>query len=266
MADVADAGPGCGDVTTVEDTFRLAHADLPREAPGSEATTSLLLALARRAGTLPPRPRILDLGAGTGPATVPLVAGTGGTALAVDLHEPFLDALRARADRAGVADRVETRVADLHDLDGPDLDLPDGSADVVWSEGAAYLVGFDTALARWRRLLAPGGVLVLTEAEWTVAHPSPGARAFWGPGYPAMRTTAANVAAAVDAGWTVAATHLLPESDWATYYDPLAARIAELAREGVAAEHLAAVREEIDVRARHGGEYGYTGYVLVPRN
>jgi hypothetical protein len=32
------------------------------------------------------------------------------------------------------------------------------------------------------------------------------------------------------------------------------------------ARALAAVREEIDVRVRHGHEYGYTGYVLRPES
>ena len=244
-------------MTDLEDAFRLAHRDLPREAPGSEATTSLLLRLARRAGELPERPHVVDLGCGTGPATVPLVRETGGTALAVDLHEPYLAALRARADAEGLGDRVATLAADL-----ATLDLPDGCADLLWSEGAAYLIGFDAALRAWRRLLAPGGVLVLTEAEWTVATPSSPARAFWDAAYPAMRTTAGNVAAALDAGWTVAATHLLPEADWEAYYAPLAASVDAL--EGVSDEHRAAVSEEIDVRARHGAEYGYTAYVLRP--
>lgn len=127
-------------------------------------------------------------------------------------------------------------------------------------------MGFDAALAAWRRLLAPGGVLVLTEAEWTTPSPSPGARAFWDAAYPAMRTTAANVAAAQEAGWTVAGVHLLPDTDWAQYYGPLAARLADLrAAHPDATEALDGIGAEIAVREAHGADYGYTGYVLRPR-
>jgi SAM-dependent methyltransferase len=143
-----------------------------------------------------------------------------------------------------------------------DLPLPDGSADLVWAEGSAYIMGFDAALAAWRRLLAPGGVLVLTECEWTTTEPSAGAREFWDPAYPGIRTTDGNVRAALDAGWTVAATYLLPDSDWTAYYVPLTARIDALRAEGVDGTSLDEVAREIDVRRAHGADYGYTGYVL----
>ncbi|WP_242622859.1 SAM-dependent methyltransferase [Pseudonocardia sediminis] len=244
-------------MTTIEDVFWAAHDGLPREAPGSAATTELLL---RLAGPLPAAPRIVDIGCGTGPATLALAEATGGTVDAVDLHEPFLARLRDAADAAGLGDRVRTVPAPMQDLP-----LPDGGADLVWAEGSAYIMGFDAALRSWRRLLAPGGVLVLTEAEWTTQDPAPGARAFWDEGYPGMRDTAGNVAAASAAGWTVAATYLLPDDDWDGYYGPLAARLDELGRAGTDPALLAEVGREIDVRREHGADYGYTAYVLRPR-
>ncbi|MFB9385479.1 SAM-dependent methyltransferase [Pseudonocardia petroleophila] len=241
------------------DLFWAAHADLPREAPGSPATLRLLLGLA---GPLPERPHVVDVGCGPGTASLLLARETGGTVTALDTHGPFLDRLRDRAAAEGLGDRVRALEAPMQDVP-----LPDGAADLVWAEGSAYVMGFDAALAGWRRLLAPDGVLVLTEAEWTTPDPAPAARAFWDAGYPAMRTTADNVAAAQDAGWTVAATYLLPDSDWAAYYDPLAARIAALRAEhpgqGAALDEVGA---EIGVRREHGGDYGYTAYVLRPRH
>lgn len=242
---------------TPGNAFELAHTGLPREAPGSVATTLLLL---RLAGPLPDRPRIVDIGCGAGAATLPLVGATAGEAVAVDTHEPYLRRLRAAAAAGGVDGRVHPVRARMQDLP-----LPAGRADLVWAEGSAYVMGFDAALAAWRRLLAPGGVLVLTEAEWTTPHPPRGAREFWDAAYPAMRTTADNVHAALAADWTVAATYLLPDTDWAAYYDPLGARIDELARHGLPRSALGPVAEEIDVRRAYGDSYGYTGYVLRPR-
>lgn len=243
---------------TPEELFWAAHADLPREAPGSGATTELLLQLA---GPRPERPRVVDIGCGQGPATLPLARRTGGLVTGIDTHEPFLARLRERADAEGLADHVRTLAAPMQDIP-----LPDGSVDLLWAEGSAYVMGFDAALDAWRRLLHPDGVLVLTEAEWTTPDPAPRARAFWDAGYPEMRTTGANVSAAQDAGWTVAVTYLLPDSDWAAYYDPLAAALARL-REAHpdSTEQLDEVGAEIDVRRAHGADYGYTGYVLRPR-
>lgn len=241
----------------LEQLFRAAHDGLPRQAPGSEATTRLLL---RLAGPLPPRPRIVDVGSGTGASALVLAAATDGEVVAVEDHRPFLAELRRAADAAGLGGRVRPLAARMEALP-----LPDGTTDLVWAEGSAYVMGFDAALAAWRRLLAPGGALVLTEAEWTTPDPSPGARAFWDAAYPAMRTTAGNVAAAQEAGWTVAAAYLLPDADWAAYYDPLAARIAALRAGGADAAALDEVGAEIAVRRAHGADYGYTGYVLRPR-
>lgn len=239
------------------DVFRLAHTGLPREAPGSRRTTELLLTLA---GDLPERSTVVDIGCGTGPATVVLAEITGGEVTAVDLHGPFLSEVTVRAHKAGLADRVRTLQASMDALP-----LAPGSVDLIWAEGSAYLVGVDNALAAWRPLLAPGGVVVLTDAEWLTTDPAPGARAFWDAGYPGMRTTAGNVAAFQQAGWTVHAAYVLPDADWSAYYEPLAARIAQLENEGIGADLLAPVGEEIGIRDRFGSDCSYTGYVLRPR-
>lgn len=240
---------------TPDEMFWLAHDHLPRQSPGSPATLRTLLS---QAGALPERTRIVDIGCGTGAATVPLALTTGGHVVGIDTHEPFLERLRADADAAGVGARVETLAAPMQAIP-----LPDACADLVWSEGSAYIMGFDTALASWRRLLAPGGTLVVTEAVWTTADPAPAARAFWDAGYPAMRDTSGTMRAATDAGWTVADTHLLPDSDWDAYYAPLAARVEQLRREHPdAGAALDAVDEEIAVRREHGTDYGYAAFIL----
>ncbi|MDI3385423.1 bifunctional class I SAM-dependent methyltransferase/N-acetyltransferase [Streptomyces sp. B-S-A8] len=238
----------------VYDAFFALHHGLPRQGPGSDATTRRLLALA---GPLPERPRVLDLGCGPGRAALLLAAEAGAEVTAVDLHRPFLTELDAAAAERGLTDRITTLHADMGELP-----LPDGSYDLVWAESSAYSIGFDTALRSWRRLLAPGGALVLTECEWSTHAPSREARAFWDRHY-ALRTGPANRWAAAAAGYTVLGVHPQPESDWEAYYGPLARRAdAADPRTPGMAEALAATREEIRMRAEHGGEYGYTGYVL----
>ncbi|WP_327257755.1 bifunctional class I SAM-dependent methyltransferase/N-acetyltransferase [Streptomyces sp. NBC_01244] len=237
------------------------HRGLPRQSPGSEATTRHLLSLC---GPLPERPRALDLGCGPGPSALLLAAeagGRGADVIGVDLQDGFLGELRAAAAARGLTDRVRAVRADIGDLSA----YPDGSFDLVWAEGSAYNIGFATALARWKPLLAPGGTLVLSECEWTVDEPSAGVRAFWDPHY-ALRSTARNLAAVQAAGYRVLGVHRQPDSDWAAYYGPLGERAAAAPEPAgpEAAAALGFVREEIDVRERYGHEYGYTAYVLRP--
>ncbi|MFB4310292.1 class I SAM-dependent methyltransferase [Actinomadura sp. GTD37] len=210
------------------------HDDLARQGPGSDATTRHLLSLA---GQLPPRPRVLDIGCG--PGRSPLVlAQAGAEVTAVDLHQPYLDALaRTAADRGLAVHTVRASMADLP--------FPDGGFDLIWAEGSAYFIGFDAALRSWRRLLAPGGRLVVTECEWSTDSPSPQARAFWEQPYP-LRTRERNIAAAHAAGYAVAAQHPLPDGDWfEEYYTPLSqrARAADLAAPGMREAVAATLRE-----------------------
>jgi predicted N-acetyltransferase YhbS/SAM-dependent methyltransferase len=238
------------------DAFFALHHGLPRQGPGSDDTTRRLLTTV---GPLPDRPRVLDLGCGPGRSALLLAERTGALVTAVDLHQPFLDELRHSAVARGVGDSIVTVHADMGELS-----FPDGSFDLIWAESSAYSIGFDTALEKWRRLLSPGGSLVLTECEWTSTAPSPQARAFWDTHYP-LRGTADNCSAAVAAGYTVLGLYRQPESDWDEYYGPLGER-ADAADPGAPAmrEALAATRAEIAMRRDHGAEYGYTGYVLRP--
>ena len=231
------------------EVFWTLHSDLPREGVGSDATTRALLELARPL----PGNRALDIACGPGRSAL-VLADAGFRVSAVDTHEPFLARVRAAAvDRTVTVERASMR----------ELPYADGAFDLLWCEGAAYLMGIDAALTAWRRLLAPGGALVFTEVGWTTTSPSAAARDFW-TAYPAMRDEAATVAAAEAAGYEVLATHPLPESDWwDEYYTPLEARLdAWPAPDAQTAAALAANQSEVDLRRAHPGDYGYVGYAL----
>ena len=73
--------------------FRLFET-LPRQGPGSAACTREAL---QRLPALPTAPRVLDLGCGTGASTLVLAATLRTSVIAVDIHQPFLDQLRAAA-------------------------------------------------------------------------------------------------------------------------------------------------------------------------
>ncbi|CAM5496692.1 bifunctional class I SAM-dependent methyltransferase/N-acetyltransferase [Streptomyces narbonensis] len=240
----------------LHDAFFALHHGLPRQGPGSDSTTRRLLALA---GRLPERPRVLDLGCGPGRSALLLAAEANAEVTAVDTHEPFLAELRETAAAHGLDGSIRTLRADMGALP-----FPDGSFDLVWAESSVFVLGFDRALAEWRRLLAPGGTLVLTECVWTTEEPGPAARAFWEEHYP-LRTVTGNAAAAVGAGYHVLGTVPQPESDWDEYYVPLAAHAdaADTTVPGMA-EAVAGARAEIALRREHGSDYGYTGFVLKP--
>jgi len=231
---------------------------LPRNGPGSAASTARALAMLPG---LPEAPRILDIGCGQGASTFDLLQLTKGHVTAVDLYEPFLEKLNARAAREGVSD--ERLIVKRGDMEA--LPFDDGAFDLVWSEGAIYLLGFARGLKLWRRFLTPGGYMAVTECTWLTDEPSAEARAFWDEAYPGMGTVAENCAAAARAGYDIIGTFVLPPEDWwAEYYTPMRARIAAMRETyGAAAKDVLDEAEaEIGLFERNPGQYSYVFYVL----
>jgi serine/threonine-protein kinase HipA len=245
-----------------DNPFFLLHSNLPRQGPGSDACT---LEALRRLGPLPAAPRVMDLGCGPGCQTRVLARELGVPITAVDLHAPFLRGLEEAAAREGLGHLVQTRCADFGALDDPP-----GSVDLLWSEGAIYILGWAEGLRRWRPLLRPGGHLSVTEATWLTEDRPPEAVAFWREAYPPMGTVASNCAVAQAQGFEVLDTFPLPQATWwDEYYRPLQARMESLRPLARTDAGLAAVLEEtereIELCARFGSSYGYVFYLLRAR-
>jgi SAM-dependent methyltransferase len=233
------------------------HRGLPRQGPGDEAFSRGLLPLLP---PLPAMPRIADLGCGSGVAALMLAEHFRVRVRALDFCRVFLDELETEAAARGLGDRIEAIEGDMGAID-----WADSSLDLLWSEGAAYILGFAGVLERWRPLLAPGGVAVISELSWFAEHPPEEAVAFWGANYPGMGSEPQNAAIAARLGYEVLATRRLPsEAWWRNYYGPLQQRIDAL-RAGADPALLAVIREtetEMALFERHGESYGYTFYLL----
>lgn len=110
-----------------------------------------------------PRMTVLEVGPGMGFFTLPLarLVGPAGRVVAVDVQPRMLAALARRARKAGLADRVETRLA------APDtLGLADraGAFDVAFALHVVHEVPDAARLfTELRAALAPGGRVVFVE-------------------------------------------------------------------------------------------------------
>ncbi|MEA3276845.1 MAG: class I SAM-dependent methyltransferase [Pseudomonadota bacterium] len=234
------------------------HQGLRRLGPGSAACTLKALALC---ADLPPAPGILDVGCGTGAQSLVLASATGGCIVATDLIGAFLGQLPERAAAMGLEGRIQTVAADMHCLP-----FRDGSFDLIWSEGAAYIMGFDKALTTWRALARPGGYLVVSELSWFRPDPPAEISDFWERHYPSIRGVDENLAAAQNAGWTGVGNFPLPAEAWDRYHAPLKHRLAAFRRSYVhdpAAQAVADMTErEISLMARYADFCGYELFVL----
>lgn len=234
------------------------HKDLPREGPGCLDAT-------RRAFEmlpwLPAEPRLLDIACGPGMQTLHLAQMSDARITAVDTHEPFLACLRANAETSGFANRITVLNRSMFTLK---FDQP---FDVIWCEGAIYIIGFEEGLKAWKPLLKPGGYLAATEISWLKPGAPQACRAFWERDYPAMQSVEGNLQRIERQGYRLLGHFTLPESAWwQHYYTPLEARLKALRRQyagnAEALEVLAGTQAEIDLYRRYSEWYGYEFYVM----
>ena len=232
---------------------------LPRQGPGDAAST--LRALSLVPGVVA-QTRVLIPGCGTGLEARLIAQHARVRILAIDNHPPYVEEFNREVHTLGITDRVEARVGDMHRLD-----FPPGSFDLVWCEGAIYVVGFETGLREWRRLLAPGGHIALTEVCWRKPDPPPECAAFWAQEYPAINDVAARLRVITECGYEPVVHFPLPASAWwDDYYRPLQQKILQFRDRHVGetdAQQLAdSVQREIDVWKEYSDFYAYEFFVM----
>lgn len=236
---------------------------MPRLGPGDDHSTRRGLEILLGPGLegVGPDFRALDVGCGNGAQTLRLAADLGCRVTAVDNHQPYLDELRRRAQALGLADRIETRCADMNGLD-----LAGQTFDLVWAEGSSFIMGVPEALRAWRQFLKPGGALGFSELTWFEEDPPAECRDFFAAISPQMGDVAAHLASIKKCGFELVDWFTLPESSWwGPLYDPLAERLPSYQPPDDDEETLALVdmfSKEIEMYRRFSRWYGY-GFFLM---
>jgi ubiquinone/menaquinone biosynthesis C-methylase UbiE len=125
-----------------------------------------LLKHTRRAFRMLPeldKPRILDIGCGSGVPTMELARLGQGEVIGIDVDQRALDKLNRKIREAGFANRVQAMNCSILDML-----FPDESFDIIWSEGAIFVVGFEMGIREWKRFLKPNGFMVIHDEKGNV--------------------------------------------------------------------------------------------------
>lgn len=235
------------------------HKGADRQGPGGDAETKMALDLSSVDRSVPLE--IADIGCGTGASTLCLAGQLNAQITAVDFLEEFLQVLEARADAAGLSDKI-TAVSCSMD----ELPFADEQFDVIWSEGAIYNIGFKTGITAWRRHLKPKGLLVVSEITWLTGSRPPELQAYWDQEYPEIDLASAKMAALEGSGYAPIGYFVLPEHCWLdNYYRPMQEGFADFMKRNGNSERARAVVEaektEIALYEMYQAYYSYGVYI-----
>jgi SAM-dependent methyltransferase len=203
---------------------------------------------------------VVDVGCGTGRQTIALARELRTPVHAVDSYEPFLNDLTQRAREAGIENMIRTHCMDMKNIPRVFQHI-----DLLWSEGAAYNIGFPDALATWASGINPGGFAVVSELVWLRDEVPDAVREFFLTGYPDMKSFQRNMEIAESAGYKVLNTYTLPPEAWVEgFYDVLEPRAKALVNHPDPSVRAFAVEtvKEIEAFAHSEDSYGYVFYVL----
>jgi len=203
---------------------------------------------------------IVDAGCGRGRQTMVLAKELRTKIHAVDSYEPFLNDLAQLAKAAGLEHLIQTHCVSMDDIPSlfPHIDL-------LWSEGAAYNIGFSNALTIWASVIDKGGFVVVSELSWMREEIPAAVREFFSSGCPDMRSIQQNIAIAEEAGYRLLSTYSLPDDTWvAGYYEILEPRAKTLMdhSDSSVRDFATETMREIEIFRCSEGSYVYVFYVL----
>lgn len=236
------------------------HKDLPREGPGNDESTRKALEMLTQ---LPINPVVIDIACGPGMQTIELARTLKGSIVAVDNHQPFLDQLNQKMHvEKGLTSIIKTINGSMLELD-----FAEGSFDLIWSEGAIYIIGFEEGLKKWRPLLKKGGYIAVTELSWLRQELPKELEDYWKTEYPGICSVEDNRKIIKNLGLSLIGDFILPQAAWwDNYYSPLKQRIDMLRaiyKGDEEMNHLLDIEDyEIDLFSRYADYFGFVFYVM----
>lgn len=241
------------------DLFFEIHKDIPREGPGDNESTKRAITMLK---DIPSNPNILDIGCGPGIQTIELAKNMNGKIYAIDIHKPFLDRLSKTAINNDVSHKIETKEMSMFSLE-----FEEDKFDVIWCEGAIFIIGFEKGIQEWRKYIKKGGYLVVSEISWLRKDIPAEPKNYWESGYPEIKGIADNMKIIEKLGYSPVGHFIIPEKAWwKDYYNPLTDRISKLRKKYMnnkeANDKMDNTLREIKLYKRYSDYYGYVFYIM----
>ncbi|MFX1571815.1 MAG: class I SAM-dependent methyltransferase [Promethearchaeota archaeon] len=104
------------------------------------------------------KPRILDVGCGTGVSTIELANLSEGEVIGLDIDQLALERFKEKIKNFGFESRVKIVNTSFFNNN-----FSDESVDIIWAEGIFHIIGYDKSFKESYRLLKENGFLVMVD-------------------------------------------------------------------------------------------------------
>jgi SAM-dependent methyltransferase len=234
------------------------HYKLVRERPGR-------IDYARKAFKMLPKldsPEILDIGCGPGEPTIELAKMSGGHVTGIDIKHSDLDELERKAKEQNLSERIK-----VLNMSMTNMNFPDQTFDIIWSEGSIFVIGFKRGLREWKRFIKPDGFLVVHDMCWINPNPPQEIQTHWKGMYPGITTVENSLEIVSKCGYKIIGHFPLPESAWwDIYFGPLEERVDKLRLKYKDDSHAKSIfdkeQREIDLYKKYQRWYGSAYFIM----
>ncbi len=231
---------------------------LPRGGPGDNKSTRKAFSYLKN---LPSEPFILDIGCGYGIQTLELARISKSKIIALDNYQPFLDILMQNAKKRGFDNRIIPKNQSMLEMD-----FNNDTFDIIWSEGALFVMGFQNGLKKCNQLLKNKGYFVVSEAVLLLPNLPKPLKEFWDEEYPDIKDIKSNISLIKDEGFTVLSHFTLPESCWVDFYSHMNKEIKELKKKyhtnKIALQVFEKCEKESKIYNKYSDYFGYEFFVM----
>jgi ubiquinone/menaquinone biosynthesis C-methylase UbiE len=194
--------------------------------------------------------------------TIELAKLSKGQIDALDNHQPFLDQLDLKIKKEALTTKIKPVKGDMLNLT-----YDSNTFDLIWSEGAIFIIGFEKGLREWKRLLTDKGYLVVSDLTWLKNNVPAEAKEYLDQFDPTIKKIQKNLDIVKKVGYRLVGFFVLPTESWLTnYYDPISAKLPSLKekykndREKL--RHIASREIEIEMFRKYSEFYGYVFYIV----
>jgi hypothetical protein len=147
-----------------------------------------------------------------------------------------------------------------------DLPFDKEEFDIIWSEGAIYIMGFDAGIKKWKYFLKTGGYIVVSEITWITNSRPNEIEEHWNNEYPEIDTASNKIKILEINGFSPVGYFILPEDSWIeNYYKPLEERFDDFLKKHdnseIAKNIVDIEREEIRKYKKYKDYLSYGFYI-----